>query len=105
MTPQRLSFLQAPKPGEQVDNLCLQKDWGVVDFLSSVLGIGDFQTLKANAERFETGGRSCRLISLPDLVRAKEATGREKDLLAAKELRATAVKRAQSKAGPELEIE
>ena len=32
--------------------------------------------------------RSCRVISLDDLIRAKEALGRDKDLLAAKELRA-----------------
>jgi len=30
----------------------------------------------------------CRIISLDDLIQAKEALGREKDLLAAKELRA-----------------
>jgi hypothetical protein len=32
--------------------------------------------------------RTCHVISLDDLILAKEALGREKDLLAAKELRA-----------------
>jgi molybdopterin-guanine dinucleotide biosynthesis protein len=32
--------------------------------------------------------RTCRVMSLDDLILAKEALGREKDLLAAKELRA-----------------
>jgi hypothetical protein len=80
MTPQRLSFLLVPKAGETVNNLYLETDWGVIDILSSILGLGDFEALRSNAEQFEIGGRACRLISLPDLVRAKEAMGREKDL-------------------------
>jgi hypothetical protein len=32
--------------------------------------------------------RTCRVMSLDDLILTKEALGREKDLLAAKELRA-----------------
>src|SRR5580658_5265839 len=97
MTPQRLSFLQVPRPGEVVNNLYLQTDWGIVDILSSVLGLGDFEALKANAEWFEIGGKGCRLISLTDLILAKEALGREKDLLAAKELRAIAAKRGRTR--------
>ena len=92
MTPQKLSFLTTPPPGESLKNLYLQTDWGVVDILTSISGVGDFAVLKENAEWFEIGGKRCRLISLPDLVRAKEAMGREKDLLAAKELRAIAEK-------------
>jgi hypothetical protein len=93
MTPQRLSFLQAPRPGEPVANLCLQTDWGVIDilsFVSSVLGLGDFERLKSKAEEFEIGGKRSRLIALGDLISAKVALGRGKDLLAAKELRAIA---------------
>jgi predicted nucleotidyltransferase len=92
-------------PGESVNNLYLQTDWGIVDILSSVLGLGDFEALKSNAEWIEIGGKRCRLISLPDLILAKEAMGREKDLLAAKELRAIAVKRDRTKSGPELEFD
>ncbi len=93
MTPQALSFLQVPKPGERVNNLYLRTDWGVVDILSSVLGLGDFGELRKNAEEIEIGGKRCRLIGLEDLIKAKEAMGREKDTLAAKELRAIAAKR------------
>lgn len=103
MTPQSLSFLQVPKPGESVSNLYLQTDWGIVDILSSIIGLGDFESIRANSEIFEIAGKKFRLISLPDLVRAKEALGREKDLLAAKELRAIASMRERSKSGAELE--
>ncbi len=37
-------------------------------------------------------GRACHVISLDDLIRAKETLGREKDLLAVKELRAIRAK-------------
>jgi len=93
MTPQRLSFLAYPPKGEPVQNLYLQTDLGVVDILSSVLGIGDFERLMRNAEPIEIDGSCFRVMSLEDLIVAKEAMGRDKDLLTAKELRAIAAKR------------
>jgi predicted nucleotidyltransferase len=92
MTPQELSFLEFPKTGA-VQNLYLRTDVGVIDILSSILGVGDFARLRATAENFEIGGRTFHVISLDDLIAAKEAVGREKDLLAVKELRAIAAKR------------
>jgi len=94
LTPQKLSFLEFPKTGS-VENLYLETDFGVVDILSSVLGVGDFHRLRESAEAYEIGGRTYLVISLEDLIIAKEAVGREKDLLAVKELRAIAAKRAQ----------
>ncbi len=93
MTPQRLSFLTHPPAGQAVQDLYLVTDAGVVDVLSSVLGVGDFSRLKARAESLEVDGRSYAVMSLDDLIAAKEALGREKDLLTAKELRAIAAKR------------
>jgi predicted nucleotidyltransferase len=92
MTPQKLSFLEFPKSGP-VQNLYLETDFGIVDILSSVLGVGEFPRLSESAEDFEIGGRTYRVISLEDLIAAKEAVGREKDLLAVKELKAIAAKR------------
>ncbi len=99
MTPQALSFLQVPKPGETVTNLYLKTDWGIVDILTSVLGLGGLDRIMGGAEQITIGGRTCRLIGIDDLIKAKEAMGREKDALAAKELRAIRAKR--SAAGPE----
>lgn len=95
MTPQPLSFLKVPKPGESVRNLYLKTDWGIIDIISSVTGLGDFERVKRHAESFQIAGRTCRLISIEDLIQAKDALGREKDLLAARELRAIAAKRAK----------
>lgn len=93
LTPQRLSFLSHPPAGTPVSNLYLETRYGVVDVLTSVLGVGDFERLKRNAQEVEVDGVWYRVMSLPDLIAAKEALGREKDLLTAKELRAIAAKR------------
>lgn len=98
LTPQKLSFLEFPTQGP-VENLYLETDFGVVDILSSVLGVGDFARLRESAEAFAIGGRTYQVISLEDLILAKEAVGREKDLLAAKELRAIAVQRSSAHDG------
>lgn len=93
MTPQRLSFLTHPPAGQPLNNLYLQTDMGVIDIITSVLGVGDFMRLREKAEELEVDGRRYRVIALEDLIKAKEAMGREKDLLTAKELRAIAAKR------------
>lgn len=93
MTPQRLSFLSYPPSGHPVQNLYLVTDAGVVDVLSSVLGVGDFARLRAKADVLSVDGRNYAVMALEDLIAAKEALGREKDLLTAKELRAIATKR------------
>jgi predicted nucleotidyltransferase len=93
LTPQRISFLAFPQAGERLNNLYLETDVGVIDILSSVLGVGDFARLKARAERLEIDGRACFVMSIDDLILAKEAMTRDKDVITAKELRAIAAKR------------
>ena len=92
MTTKRLSFLEHPPEGQPVSNLYLETDAGLLDILGDVLGIGDFQALARNAVEVSLFGRHCRVMSLEDLIKAKVAMGREKDLLTAKELRAIAAK-------------
>lgn len=88
LTPQRLSFLTNPDSGVPVQNLYLETEIGTVDVLSSIRGVGDFERVREGSVELQIFGRRCRVISLDDLIRAKEAMGREKDLLAVKELRA-----------------
>jgi hypothetical protein len=92
LTPQRLSFLETPDPGVGMKNLYLETELGAIDFLGSILGIGEFERVRAAAIEIALFGRRCRVISLQDLIQAKEALGRDKDLIAAKELRAIAEK-------------
>ncbi len=93
LTPQRLSFLEHPPAGQPLANVYLETDAGIVDMLGSVLGIGDYHALVRQAIEVPLFGRKYRVISLEDLIKAKEALGREKDLLTAKELRAIQAKR------------
>ncbi len=93
MTSQKLSFLSHPKADLSVNNLYLETDDGILDILSSILGVGNYERLKQNALTVSLFGQPCAVISLEDLIAAKEAVGREKDLLAVKELRAIAARR------------
>ena len=96
VTHKKLSFLEHPPAGQALANLYLETDAGIVDVLGNILGIGGYEELARGAIDIPLFGRRCRVISLADLIKAKEAVGREKDLLVAKELRAIAAKRAKS---------
>lgn len=87
-TSQRLSFLDTPDPGVPLKNLYLQTEWGPVDILTSITGVGNFERVRQSSIEIQLFGRPCRVISIDDLISAKEALGRDKDRLAAKELRA-----------------
>ena len=84
----QLSFLEVPGRGAALDNLFLNTDLGTLDLLSRITGVGDYARVARDAVEFELFGRRMRAIGLDDLIAAKEALGREKDLIAAKELRA-----------------
>ncbi len=90
MTPQRLSFLTNPDPGATVQNLYLETDAGAVDFMTSITGVGDFGRIRSQAVEIKLFGLRCCVMSLADLINAKLALGRDKDLLAARELQAIA---------------
>jgi hypothetical protein len=96
LTPQRLSFLDNPEPGVPVDNLYLETSLGPIDLLGSIKGVGDFGRVRARAVEVELFGRRCRVISIEDLILAKEALNRPKDALAVQELRAIAEKQKSS---------
>ncbi len=86
----KLSFLTEPGPGSAVRNLYLETDAGAIDLLSSITGVGDYQRVRAQAGEVELFGRRYLVMSLPDLIAAKRALGREKDLLSVRELEAIA---------------
>lgn len=88
MTAQKLSFLDTPPPGTELRNIYLRTRLGVLDVLSEVMGVGGFERLKASAQQVALGSKFIHVMSLRDLIVAKEALARDKDLLVAKELRA-----------------
>ncbi len=68
-------------------NLYLDTDNGVLDCLSEVLAVGDFDAVLASSERVETSFGTFRVLDVPTLLRAKEAVGRPHDLRTAIQLR------------------
>ena len=84
----RRSFLANPEPGLSVRNLDLQTDLGEVDLLDTITGVGDLARVRDAAIDVELFGKRVRMISIDDLIAAKESLARDKDLFVAKELQA-----------------
>ena len=81
-----VSFLDRPALDEKVQNIYLQTDAGVLDILSMVTGVGDFEELKKNALSVPLFGKKCLVISLDDLIKAKSVMTRAKDRIVLEEL-------------------
>jgi hypothetical protein len=68
-------------------NLYLTTDWGVVDCLGEVLGVGDFETVLKQSVALDLPFGTCRILDLEALIRAKEAMNRDHDRIAVRQLR------------------
>lgn len=90
------SFLDEPKDLRGINNLYLETDLGILDILSKTEPAGDFNEIKTRSMEISLYGHRCRVISIDDLIRVKEAMKRPKDLQAAQELRLI---RSRSKTG------
>jgi hypothetical protein len=69
-------------------NLYLDTDWGQLDCLGEVLGVGSYEDVAAQSIPLELAGGLCRVLSIDALIRAKEAMGRQRDREAVLQLRA-----------------
>ena len=58
----------------------LSTEWGSIDLLAEVSGLGDFAEVKTGSIQVEAFDRLIWTLDLPTLIRAKRAAGREKDL-------------------------
>ena len=81
------SFLTHPTDLGGVQNIYLETDLGVLDVVSSVVGVGSFDEVKKRSIEISLFAHKCKIISIEDLIRAKEKMGREKDRVAVTELR------------------
>jgi hypothetical protein len=89
-------------PFELTDELCrslkniyLQTDLGVLDCLSQVTGLGDFDSVVQQSEMIEFPFGHCYVLKIGALIQAKKAVGRPHDLIAASQLDAIQEKRGQ----------
>jgi predicted nucleotidyltransferase len=74
-------------------NFTLVTDEGELDLLGEVTGIGGYGDMALSADVTTAFGVTFKLMSLEDLIRAKAAAGRPKDLLDLEALRAIAGRR------------
>ena len=72
----------------RLKNLYLQTDLGILDCLSEVAGIGDYNDCLRRSVVKEMSYGSFRILDMDAIIQAKEAAGRDKDLAAVKQLRA-----------------
>lgn len=88
MTPQKLPFTreQAEKGG--LHHLYLSTDWGQLDCLGEIRGLGGYTECLAQSEAVDLDGVEVRVLTLDALITAKRAMGRPRDLHAVLELEA-----------------
>lgn len=73
---------------QPLKNLYLDTDWGQLDCLSEILGIGDFEEVKRVSEIIELDEMECRILRIDALITAKKAMRRPKDIETIKQLEA-----------------
>jgi len=69
-------------------NFTFETDFGDIDLLGELSGIGQFSDVARDAVSIELYGLQVRVASLDALIRSKRAAGRPKDLNALPELEA-----------------
>jgi hypothetical protein len=88
MTPQRLAFTREQAAKGDLQNLYLSTEWGQLDCLGEIKGVGDYAACLACSEPIDLDGTVIRVLTLDALIDAKRAMGRPRDLHAVLELEA-----------------
>ena len=86
--PEELPFTWDERTLLNGTNFTLDTDLGDIDLLGEVSGVGTYSKLKISSEKLKICGILVDVISINDLIRAKKAAGRTKDLLVLPELEA-----------------
>lgn len=86
--PKELPFVWDEITLQNGTNFTLETDIGDIDLLGEVSGVGDFKAVESESVEMEILDVFVKVISLDDLIKAKRAAGRTKDLLVLPELEA-----------------
>ena len=73
---------------QRLKNLYLTTDLGILDCLSEVAGIGDFDAVLRQSELKEFPFGRCFILKIDALIQDKQAVGRPHDLIAVAQLQA-----------------
>lgn len=97
MTPQRQPFTREQAERGELKNLYLATDWGQLDCLGEIKGVGGFAECLAQSEEIDLEGGAVRVLTLDALIASKRAMGRPRDLHMVLELEAIREKRRSTK--------
>ena len=86
--PKDLPFTWDERTLQYGTNFTLETDIGDIDLLGEVAGVGDYISIESSSVEMELCDVFVKVISLDDLIKAKRAAGRTKDLLVLPELEA-----------------
>lgn len=86
--PKDLPFVWDERTLRTGTNFTLETDIGDIDLLGEVAGVGSYAEVFAGSTVVSLFGNEMRVLSLDDLIKAKKATGRPKDLFVLPELEA-----------------
>lgn len=81
-TPQPLPFNVAADFPRGLKNIYLRTDWGVLDCLGEILGVGNFTAVARRSQSIELPIGACRVLDLEALIDSKSALDRPQDKLA-----------------------
>ncbi len=76
-----------PDQCSSLKNLYLKTDLGVLDCLSEVHGIGNFDAVVEQSVEVNLPFGPCRILDIDGLIRAKEAMNRDHDRITVRQLR------------------
>lgn len=82
-----LPLALTPKLCAGLRNLYLKTDLGIVDCLSEVLGVGDFDSVLKQSIELQLPFGNCRILDLDAMIAAKEAMNRDHDRITVRQLR------------------
>ena len=88
LTPQKLPMPMSAGDFADVRNLYLDTDYGPLDCLGSIAGLGDFDRVLAQSIAVAFPFGEARILSVEALIVAKMAMGRPKDLATIRQLQA-----------------
>ncbi len=97
MHPSKPPFNDEPSRLETFRNIYLSTEYGQIDCLGEIMGIGSFKETLESSTELEIRGKKCRIITLEALIKSKEALGRPKDKEAVVILKALLEKTAKSR--------
>ena len=97
LTANKLPFELTDELCDRLKNIYLNTDLGILDCLSEIAGIGDYEEALKRSVSHSLSYGEFRMLNLDALIAAKSAVGREKDLDAVKLLQAIKERKDQQK--------